>query len=126
MSKVQNLTHAWAAIDDENQPPWVRMEAEANLREAAAVGMVPIGAGHVTVEDVQAACLQCRIDLDFEVSPQPIRFSLEEVRFLISTLESLDVAPHEARDILARLRHRERTAKSARNKDRRVREGAGA
>jgi hypothetical protein len=100
------------------------MEAEANLREAASFGMVPLsgrGERYITVEEVNEACLLARIDLNFEIAPSAIRFTMEELQFLTSVLEAVVVDPAMQYAIIKRLRHRVRTVNTERNKDRRVR-----
>lgn len=117
---MRHLNISWKIMCDPKEPANFRFDAEADVREHALIGMYPDGKMNRAL--VLGACHRVRNELGTEIGPQPVRFTDTELQFLIAAVESVEFGPHaEMTGVINKLRHREKTMRSARNRDRRTR-----
>ena len=103
---------------DSSEPSSIRFDAEADVREHALIGMFPKGRTNKAL--VLGACHRVRAELGSEIGPQPVRFTDKEIRLVIAAVENIEFGDQvEILGILNKLRHREKTMRSARNRDKR-------
>lgn len=106
-------------MNDPLEPANFRFDAEAEVREHALIGMYPDGRLNKSL--VLASCQRVRRELGTEIGPQPVRFTEKELRFIIAAVENIEFGEQmEILGIINKLRHREKTMRSARNRDKRI------
>lgn len=115
---MRHLNISWKIMNDKAEPANFRTDAEAEVREHALIGMYPAGPKSKGI--VLGACQRVRRELGVQIGPQPVRFTEKELRLMIAAVENIEFGDQaEILGISNKLRHREKTMRSARNRDQR-------
>lgn len=117
---MRNLDAAWRTLIDHTETETARRLAESEVREAAYVGMIPthLATRGVDPEFVLEICRQVREEHDFEIGPQPVRFTERELRWVLECVERQEFyEPRIMVSVTAKLRHKLKTMRNTRNKE---------
>lgn len=115
---MRSLDRCWKIMLDPSEPTDLRAECEAEVRELAMRGLVPPNMqGKLDPTFVLDLCREMREDIGVRVGPQPVRFTDEELLFVIGAINAVETDRPMAEGILARLRHREKTMRNERNRE---------
>ncbi len=116
---MRHVNVNWKIMNDTKEDRRSRVDAEAEIREMAWVGMYP--SGRLNKALVLAACQRVRNELGIEIGPQPIRFTEEELNLVMAAVDSIEHVGPEQRGALIgakkKLHHRDRTLRNTLNRE---------
>lgn len=100
---------------DKRSSSVVRLQAEAELREYALIGLLHNAQNRDTVLET---CRRVREALGGEIGPQPVRFTERELHYVIGLLGTVEMdGSGESVAILSKLRHKEKLMRNLRNRE---------